>query len=441
MSQIKSINWKALPGPENIYRTVLSNGITLLTRSNFNSPSVFVSGYMASGSRFDPLPKLGLAHYTAMCLMRGTQQRNFQQIYDALESAGASLGFGASVHNVNFGGRALVEDLPLVLQLLSEALCTPAFPTDQVERLRAQILTSLAIRDQDTSDLADMAFDEILFPDHPYGRPEDGYPETIQAISRDDLLAFHRNHYGPNGMVLVAVGAVEAQRLVDLVQDVLGGWANSNQETPPKLPPILPLAKKVRKHIPVPGKIQTDLSLGVTGPKRTAPDYMSASLGNSILGQFGMMGRIGDSVREKAGLAYHASAGLSATMEGGSWEVSAGVNPANLQRAIDLIIQELKRFTDEPVTPDELQDSQANYIGRLPLSLESNAGVANALLNIERFQLGLDYYQRYASLVQAVTPEMIQETAQRYWRVEHLAIVSAGPAEEATGPEKKTAGE
>jgi zinc protease len=185
----------------------------------------------------------------------------------------------------------------------------------------------------------------------------------------------------------------------------------------------------VRKHIPVPGKIQADLSIGVTGPRRTAPDFMSASLGNSILGQFGMMGRIGDSVREKAGLAYHASTGLSATSEGGSWEVSAGVNPANLQRAIDLILQELKRFIEEPVTQDELQDSQANFIGRLPLSLESNAGVANALLNIERFHLGLDYYQRYAGLVQSVTPEMILETAQRYWRLDQLAIVSAGPAD------------
>lgn len=442
MSQMKSSSWKALPGPENIHRAVLPNGMTLLIRSNFNSPSVFISGYMASGSMLDPLPQLGLANFTAMCLMRGTQQRNFQQIYDALESAGASLGFGASVHNVNFGGRALAEDLPLLLKLLAEALCSPAFPEDQVERLRAQILTSLAIRDQDTSDLVDMAFDEIVFPGHPYGRPEDGYPQTIQAIGRPDLVSFHADHYGPNGMVMVVVGAVEVQQVINQVQDTLGGWANARQAAPPELPLILPLAEKVRKHIPVPGKIQTDLSIGVTGPRRTAPDFMAASLGNNILGQFGMMGRIGDSVREKAGLAYHASTGLSATSEGGSWEVSAGVNPANLQRAIDLIIQEIKRFIEEPVTQDELQDSQANFIGRLPLSLESNAGVANALLNIERFNLGLDYYQRYAGLVQAVTPELILETARCYWRLEQLAIVSAGPAETAgAGLDENAAGD
>lgn len=427
MSQMKPANFKTLPGPQDITRVVLPGGITLLTRSNFNSPSVFIGGYMASGSMFDPLEMLGLAGFTATSLMRGTQQRRFQEIYEALESAGASLGFGASVHNMNFGGRSLAEDLPLMLALLAEALQQPVFPEEQVERLRSQMLTSLAIRNQDTGDLVDMAFDEIVFPNHPYGRPEDGHPETIQRITRDDLIAFHRQHYGPESMVIVVVGAVEAGQAIEQVTQAFGGWQNPNHAAAPDMPPIAPLADTTRRHIPVPGKYQSDLVIGTTGPKRTAPDFMAASLGNSILGQFGMMGRIGDVVREKAGLAYHASTSLSSTIEGGSWEVSAGVNPANVQRAIDLILSELGRFTAEPVTEEELQDSQANYIGRLPLSLESNAGVANALLNIERFQLGLDYYQRYPDLVMAVTPERVLEAARTYWNPDALAIISAGP--------------
>jgi zinc protease len=423
----KPPHWNSLPGPEDITRVELPNGITLLTRSNFNSPSVFVGGYLGSGSMFDPLEKLGLASFTAMSLMRGTQSRTFQEIYDQLESAGASLGFGASVHNVNFGGRALAEDLPLLLDLVSDVLCFPSFPAEQVERLRAQLLTSLAIRNQDTGDLADMAFDEIIFPNHPYGRPEDGHPETIQRITVDDLAQFHRTHYGPEGMVVVIVGAVEAGRAADQLQKALGGWKNPGRVLPAVLPPVPPPAATIRRHIPVPGKVQTDLVMGTVGPRRVSPEYMAASLGNSILGQFGMMGRIGDSVREKSGLAYFASASLSASIDAGSWEVSAGVNPANLQRAIDLIVSELRRFVQEPVTAEELADSQANFIGRLPLSLESNAGVANALFNVERFQLGLDYYQRYPELVMSVTPQMVLETARHYWNPDALAIVSAGP--------------
>ncbi len=420
-------NWKTLPGPENITRVVLPNGITLLTRSNFNSPSVFAGGYLASGSMFDPPGKLGLAHFTALCLMRGTQKRSFQEIYNTIESAGASLGYAASVHNANFGGRALAEDLPMLLSLLAETLCQPAFPSEQIERLRSQLLTSLAIRNQDTGDLAEMAFDGILFPDHPYGVPEDGHPETIQAILREDIQDFHQRYYRPSNMVIVIVGAVEPQQAIDYVQSALGNWVNPDPLQTADLQPIDSLKETTRRHIALPGKYQTDLVLGTHGPKRLSPDFMAVSLGNNILGQFGMMGRIGDVVREKAGLAYHASTGLSASIDGGSWEVSAGVNPTNLQRAIDLIQSELERFIREPVTNDELLDSQANFVGRLPLSLESNAGVANALLNVERFQLGLDYYQRYPSMVHAVTPELILETARHYWHLDHLAIVSAGP--------------
>jgi zinc protease len=427
MSQNKTSSLRTLPGPGDIQRIELPNGIVLLSRSNFNSPSVYLSGYLACGSMFDPPGKLGLASFTASCLMRGTEHRSFHQIYENLESAGASLGFGAGVHNVSFGGRALAEDLPLLLGLLSETLCQPVFPIEHVERLRTQIMTSLSIRNQDTGDLVDMAMDEILFPNHPYGMPEDGHPETIKAISRADLLNFHRLHYGPRSMVVVVVGAVSPQAAADQVQLALGDWRPPEQVKPGLLPEIRPLTGNVRRHIALPGKYQTDLALGVSGMRRLSPDFMAASLGNSILGQFGMMGRIGDVVREKAGLAYHASTSLSASIEGGSWEVSAGVNPVNVERAVDLILSELARFTREPVQPEELQDSQANYIGRLPLSLESNAGVANALLNIERFQLGLDYYQRYQQLVSGVTAEQVLEVARRYWTPDRMAIVSSGP--------------
>ena len=123
---------------------------------------------------------------------------------------------------------------------------------------------------------------------------------------------------------------------------------------------------------------------------------------------------------------------MNAGIDVGTWEVSAGVNPANLEKAIDLILKELKRFTSSPVTKTELQDSKSSYIGRLPLSLESNAGVAGALLNMERFQLGLDYFQKYASRVKAVTAEQVLETAQKYLNLDTLAIITAGSSRKKT---------
>lgn len=420
-------NWKSLPGPEDITQVTLPNGITVLSRPNFNSPSVVISGYMSCGSLFDPADKLGLSQFTALSLMRGTADQTFQQIYDSIESVGANLGFGASVHNISFGGRSLVEDLPLLLKLLTSCLRQPVFPADHIERLRAQLLTRLAIREHDTSDQASLAFDDIVFKAHPYSRPEDGYPETIQRITREDLVDFHRRSYGPQGMVVVIVGAVDPQQAVSMVAENLGDWQNPLQPQPPAMNGVSPLKETVRRHIEVAGKVQSDLVMGTLGPERRSPLYLAASLGNNILGQFGMMGRIGDVVREQAGLAYHASTSLNAWIASGSWEVSAGVNPVNVQRSIDLIISELRRFVSEPVSKEELEDSQANYVGRLPLSLESNGGVANALVNLVRFDLGLDYYRRYPDLVQAITPELVLESARAYIDPDRLAIVSAGP--------------
>lgn len=424
---LPNLSRRHLPGPDDITRVELDNGIVVLSRANLSSPSVSIQGYLPVGSLFDPDEKLGLADYTAAALLRGAGGRSFQEIFDLLESAGANLGIGGGTHTVSFHGKALSEDLDLLLSLLSDALRQPAFPNEYIERLRAQLLAALAIRAEDTGEVAGLVFDEILYAGHPYRRPDDGYPETIQAIRRDDLIAFHQRHYGPHGMVIAVTGGIDPQLAVHRVQAALGDWQNPGQPPPPQLPPVHLLTGTIRRRTTLPGKFQADVLIGAVGPKRVSPDYHAAALGNSILGQFGMMGRIGDSVREKAGLAYYAGSSLGAGLGPGPWDVSAGVDPQNVDRAIDLVQQEIARFVSQPVAAEELADSQANFIGRLPLSLESNSGVAGALLNLERFQLGLDYYRRYPDLIRSVTVEQVLETARRYLDPGRLAISVAGP--------------
>ena len=417
----------SLPGSDDIHRAILPNGITVLSRANFNSPSVVISGYFTTGSLLETDDKLGLADFTCSALMRGTAKRDMQQIFDALESVGAGFGYDSGTYTSSFSGRSLAEDLPLLLNILSETIQFPAFPSDQIERLRAQLLTGLAIRAQDTADMSDLVFNEILFAGHPFSRPDDGWPETIQAITRKDLKDFHRRTFGPRGMVITIVGAVEPKRAVEFVQRALGGWKNPAQVERIEIPDQGPLKKLKRRVHKIAGKIQSDLVIGTIGPRRKDPEYMAAALGNSILGQFGMMGRIGDVVREKAGLAYYASSSLSAGIGPGSWTVSAGVNPANVQKAADLIVSELSRFVKSGVTKQELSDNQDNYVGRLPLSLESNGGVAGALLNIERNELGLDYYREYAGKIRAVRRQEVQAVAAKFIDPERLAIAVAGP--------------
>jgi zinc protease len=410
-----------------VTRVVLENGVTVLARENPHSLSVTLRGYVAAGGLFVADEKLGLADFTAEALMRGTAAHDFQAIYDALESIGAGLGFNGGTHTTGFGGRALAEDLTGLLGLLAETLRRPTFPLQQVERLRAELLTGLALRAQDTKEMASMAFDEMVYHGHPYGRAEDGHPETIQAITREDLAEFHRKHYGPRGMVVVVVGGVAPDAAVEQVAAALGDWENAEQPEAPDLPEWQPLDERVQRRVELPGKSQSDLIIGTAGPPRGAEDYMAATVGNSVLGQFGLMGRVGDAVREQAGLAYYAYSSLSGGKGPGPWTVQAGVNPANEEQAAELIFAEIQRFVDELVEADELSDSQSNFIGSMPLSMESNGGVAQALLNIERHELGLDFYRQYPDLVRAVTREQIRDAAAHYLQPNRLALAVAGP--------------
>lgn len=417
----------SLPGPHDIHREVLSNGIVVLVRSNFNSPAVALRGYVRAGSILDPDAKLGLADFTAAALMRGTSRHSFDALYNELESAGAGLGFDSAVESTGFHGHALSEDLTLLLSLLSEALRQPTFPASEVEKLRHHLLTALAIRMQETADMADLTFDSILYRGHPYARPEDGNPHTIKAILRSDLLLYHRQAYGPRGMVIAIVGAVDPKRAVESVRRVLGSWKNAKQASAAVVSDPRPVRTTARRHHKIVGKSQADLIIGTNGPRRTDSAYLAASLGNSILGQFGMMGRIGKAVREESGLAYYAYSQLNAGLGPGSWTVSAGVNPVNVKKAEDIIVAELRRFVKSGVSREELRDAQSNFVGRLPLSLESNAGVASALLSIERYNLGLDYYQLYAGLIRGVSRGDVLDVARKFIDPERLVIATAGP--------------
>jgi zinc protease len=417
----------AIPGPDDIIRVKLPNGIVVLTRSNFSSPSVTIGGRMSVGSLFDPPEKLGLANFTAMSLMRGTQEHSFHQIYETLESVGAALSFTAGTHTTTFSGRCLVEDLDMLLSILSETLRRPSFPQNPIEKLRTQLLTGLSLRQQSTEDQAAMEFDKLVYPGHPYEHPDEGYIYTVQALTLEEMQQFHTRNYGPQNMSLTIVGGIGPEVTVAKVQAALGDWSNPQQPEQPELPPWQPLAETKRKRIQIPDKSQSDLVIGTAGPPRDVPEYLAASLGNSVLGQFGMMGRIGSAVREKAGMAYYAFSSLGSSLGPGPWAVQAGVDPKNEGQVVSLILKELRRFVSKKVTEDELSDSKSNFIGSLPLSLETNIGVAMALLHLEKHHLGLDYYQRYPEMVNAVTRQDVLETARKYLDPDKLAISIAGP--------------
>ena len=417
----------SIPGPEDILRRELPNGIVVLVRENHASPSVVVSGYLRVGSYDETDEQAGLAAFTASALSRGTDRRTFDQIYEEVESVGASFGVSAGVHYTGFGGKSLAEDLPLLMDVLADVLRNPIFPPKEVEKLRGEILTDLEERAHDTRRMAALTFRELAYPKgHPYGRSSIGYVETITSISRDDLVSFYQNGYGPHGMVVALVGAVTAEEAVAQVEAAFGDWEGAGPVREP-LPPVHPPQEIRQKFVPIPGKTQTDIVLGYPGPARTDPVFLDAMLCNTVLGVFGMMGRLGDRVRDEQGLAYYSYSRIEGGPGPGPWTVVAGVNPANVEKALESIRTEIRRICQELVPEPELADSQAFLVGSLPLRLETNEGVARAILEMELYDLGLDYLQRYEGLIREITPERVLAAAQTWLDPDAYVLAIAGP--------------
>ncbi|MGC9357002.1 MAG: M16 family metallopeptidase, partial [Anaerolineae bacterium] len=318
----------ALPGPDDTLRQTLPNGITVLARENFASPAVVVNGYLEAGSEDESPEQAGLASFTTDVMERGTETRPFDALYEEVESVGANFGLSSGAHITTFGAKALADQLPLLLDILNDVLRNPAFAPEQVERARAEILTDIRERVHDTRRMASRIFHELAYPEtHPYHHSSDGYLETVEPLTREDLGAFHGRYFSPQGMVIIVIGAVKAREVVEAVRQAFGDWEGTRPERAP-LPEVPPLETIRERRLGIPEKIQSDLNLGWPGPARESPDFMACHVANTVLGTFGMMGRLGESVRSQSGLAYYAFSRVTGGKGPGPWRAIAGVHPA-----------------------------------------------------------------------------------------------------------------
>ncbi|HEU5089806.1 MAG TPA: pitrilysin family protein, partial [Roseiflexaceae bacterium] len=340
---------------------------------------------------------------------------------------GASVNAGGGTNASGFGGRALAEDLALVLDILSDMVMRPHFPATEIERLRSQLVMGLRESEQETRTQASRAARELLFPaDHPYSRLSGGTIETVSRITRDDLRDFHAL-YQPAASTIAIVGDVQPSAVLELLERSFGAWHAERPLPATELPPPNRIERIERRDIAMAGKTQSDVIWAVHGLPRTSPDYYAAAIGNMMLGRIGLGGRLGENVRERQGLAYYCGSSLDADLYAGPWAALAGINPANVERTIAAIVHEVAHFLEDGPTDQELSDTRDYMTGSTVLGLETNDGIAATLLGIERYNLGLDYIDRYPSIIRSVTPEQIVEVARRYLSTERYVVTVAGP--------------
>lgn len=415
------------PNSKTIERHVLSNGMIVLLYQNPNAKTAVIEGGLWAGAVGESAENGGTASMVASSLMRGTANRTFEQIYDELEGVGASLGFGSGYQMSEYSAESLPEDLDLLLDILADTLRNPIFPADEIEKVRKEKLTSIYMSQNNTNSMAHRTFRATLYGDHPYGQATNGTLETVPTITPADLADFHKHNYAPDGQILTIVSGMPPATVLKKVEAALGDWRNPDYREQPTIPAHARPTETVRVHHAMPDKTQSDIILGLPGPVRSVPDYFAARMANSVLGVFGMMGRLGKSVRERQGLAYYVRSSLAAAIGPVPWYVSTGVAPEKVEQALGSIKDEIHRIQDEPVSAEELADSQAYATGSLPMSIETSEGLADIIFNMEFLDLGLDYLTQYDTLVNSVTVEQVQAAAQAYFSAEDVVISVAGP--------------
>ena len=422
-------------GPDSVVRTTLANGVVLVVYPDPSSPSVAVTGQHAAGAILESEHQCGLAGLTADALSRGTTSRSFMEFSAELDDVGASLNFGAGIEDGALSGRALAEDVGLLLRLAADGLRNPLFPDDEVERLRDQALAGIAYAEDNPSALADRRFRELVFGRaNPYGRPDEGYTETMAGLSSADLRDFHAAAFDPASLTLVVVGGVDPDDVHDQVVTQFEGWRSPSEGAVERrlasihaFDDVSAAGGGTRQDLSLEGKTQSEFTLGWPGVRRLDPQYFPVMIGNFILGQLGLGGRIGANVRDEQGLAYHATSHAESGHARLPWSLRAGVNPKNLQRAVDSSLHEAKRLAQDPPTDEELRLTKQAMIGSLPLRLERNGGIAGMLLTIESYDLGLDYLSRYPDLVAAVTADDVRCAAAQFLDPGSYTLVTAGP--------------
>jgi zinc protease len=380
---------------------------------------VFDAGSARDGDR------PGLAAMTANMLTEGAGGLDADTIAERIEAVGAELGTGADRDMTSASLRSLTqpETLRAALDILTRVVAAPEFPAADLERVRANTLVGLRKQEQDPGSVASRAFYRAVYGDHPYASDPDGTLESIAAITRDELVAFHRRHYtAPNATVAI-VGAVDRAQAEVLAEVLTAGLPEGEPPTP--LPPVADLGAGALQRIDFPSS-QTHLYMGQPGMRRGDADYFPLYVGNHILGGSGLVSILMDEVRERRGLSYSAYSYFAPMAERGPLIMGLQTKNDQADEARTVMRETLERFVAQGPTQDELEAAVKNITGGFPLRIASNGKIVQYLALIGFYDLPLDYLDRFTGRVSAVTADQIRDAYRRRVHPDRLAVVMVG---------------
>ena len=432
------------PGPTPVLhvptwtRTQLANGATLIVSERHNLPLVsFSITFLGGSNQFEPADRRGVASMTASMLTEGTTTKTGDQISDALQLLGTGVGANVSGEDGSINFVSTAKNFDATLAILSDMMLNSTFPAEALERLRGRTLVNLTQAKDQPTVVGAQVFARVLYGNaHPYGQRTT--EASVKAITRDDVVAFHKAYFQPGRAIITVVGDTTTAKAKASVEKALAAWTKAGDKPSfdyPKLPELQPAKIYL---VDKPGAAQSVFNIGLPGPPRNTPDYFALQVLNTILGgQF--QSRLNANIREQKGYSYGVNSFFSYGRGPGAFRAGGSIFIAKTDAALIEFMNELKGIVGEkPITDEEIKTAKESLIQGLPQRFASVSAISGAITALALQGLPDDYYQTYAKNVSAVTKEDLLRVAKKYIDLNHLAIVIVGDRSVVEGPLKAT---
>jgi zinc protease len=363
------------------------------------------------GTGDDPVGKSGLANLTARLLDQGTATKTATELAEAFEELGAGVRASAGADDMGVGASVLKRNLKPTLELVAQMLISPRFDPKDFDRERSQQLADLLQGPDSVSWIARRVFPILMFgPDHPYGKPAQGYPQSVKSLTLEDVRAFHKAALGPKGATLIIAGDVDPDAVTSVLEKTLGRWRVNNSGSRPR-----PDSKKKAEPgtiflVDKPGAVQSVIYVGRRWVDRRDPSYMPTLVGNHLLGE-DFLSRLNQNLREEHGYSYGAGSAFTFHRSKSVWRVATSVRTDATAPALKEILKELDALAgSKPITAEEISSAKSAEARTFPESFESPAGISGELAEIADYGLPADYLETFLANLEKISSDAIQRS-------------------------------
>jgi predicted Zn-dependent peptidase len=419
-------------------KSTLANGADLLVVEKHDLSLIsFSITFLGGADQFEPAGKQAVASLTAALLSEGTQTRDAEALSNALQLLGTSVNASVGSESGSISFRSTAAKFPATLAILADMLVNPTFPAAGLERLRGQRLVQLTQARAQPGAIASRVFPRIVYGDaHPYGRVVT--EQSLKAITRDDLVAFHKAYYQPGRALVTVVGDTTAASAKPVIEKALTAWAKGGEKPAFTFPTVAEPKATTIFLVDKPGAAQSTFAIGRPGPPRNTPDYYALQVMNTILGGM-FQSRLNANIREEKGYSYGVSSSFAYGKGPGAFRTGGAIVGDKTDAALIEFVKELRGILGaRPVTDDELATAKDSLIQRLPATFASVSAINGAISGLWTQGLPDDYYQQYTKAVAAVTKDDVLRVAKKYIDMDKLAIVIVGDKASIEAPLKAT---